>query len=234
MQEHLSSGPSVPRGSRGTRWLMLAGVVGPILFVAVFTIAGFLRPGYSPLRQSISTLGVGPNAWLGNLDAVIFAILLLVFAIGFFLEMRQVIGKGVRVACLVLFILSSVGIVNAAIFPAASRTTGLHWTIGFLPAFLAPMAASFVVGWNWRPVSGWRRYGWYSLATALGIIVLTVLSFVLLAPRGSTGGPLLPIGGLIERILVLVTFAWPVVIGLRLFSQFRSRTPGKLTTRAEA
>lgn len=234
MQENPSSGPSNSRRSRGARWLMLAGIVGPILFVVVFTIAGFLRPDYSPLRQSISTLGVGPNAWLGNLDAVIFALLLLAFAIGFFLEMHQVIGKGVRVVCLVLFILSSVGIFNAAIFPAASGTVGLHWTIGFLPAFLAPMVVYFVVGWGWWRVSGWHRYSWYSLATALGIIVLTALSFVLLAPRRSTGGPSSPIGGLIERILVLVTFAWPVVIGWRLFVQARIRTHGKFTTQAEA
>jgi hypothetical protein len=164
---------------------------------------------------------------------VLFAILLFTFALGFFLEMRQVIGKGKRRAWLVLFLLTSVGIFNTAIFPAASRTAVLHWTIGFLPTFLAPMAAYFVAFQSWRQVSGWRGLSWYSLFTALGIILLTVLSFVFLAPRSSTGGPSAPIGGLIERILVLVTFAWPVVIGWRLFVLAKVGQPGKFTTRSE-
>ncbi len=32
--------------------------------VAVFTLAGFLRPGYLPIHQAISDLGVGSNGWL--------------------------------------------------------------------------------------------------------------------------------------------------------------------------
>jgi hypothetical membrane protein len=219
MREHLSSLPSNPAEKRVTRWLALAGVLGPILFVALFTLAGFLRPGYSVLRQSISALGVGPTAWLGNTDAVIFAVLLLAFAIGFYFEMRHILNQAGRVAWLVLFILACVGIFNAAIFPAASSTAGLHWTIGFLPAFLAPVVAYLVVGWQWRRVSGWQGYGWYSLVTALLAVVLIVLSFALLAPRRATGGPATPIGGLIERVLVLVAFAWPVVVGWRLFLQ---------------
>jgi hypothetical protein len=135
---------------------------------------------------------------------------------------------------LILFILSSVGIFNAALFPAASGTAVLHWTIGFLPAFLAPIAAYLVVGWQWRQVSGWRGYGWYSLATALGAVVLIVLSFVLLAPRSASGGPSSPVGGLIERLLVLVTFAWPVVIGWKLFIQASGNQVEKFSTRAEA
>ena len=101
---------------RIARWLALAGMVGPILFVTDFTVAGFLHPGYSPVRQSISTLGVGTNAWLVDGGTAIFAVLLLAFAISFFLGMRQIMRNGGRVACLVLLILASIRIFNAAIF----------------------------------------------------------------------------------------------------------------------
>jgi hypothetical membrane protein len=223
MQDNVAFVSSKPQRNQATRWLALAGVTGPIIFVVVFTIAGFLRPDYSPVRKSISTLGVGANAWLADADAVIFALLLLAFAIGFFLGMRRVIAPGWLVACLILFILSSVGIFNASIFPAASGTAWLHWTIGFLPAFLAPVGAYVIAGGQWLRVRGWRGYGWYSLATALGSIVLIFFSFALLSPRAASGGPATPIGGLIERILVLVAFAWPVVIGWRLFAQAGSQ-----------
>jgi len=219
MDEHEKGVLEVSKSTRKViaRYLALAGVVGPILFVVVFTVAGFLRPGYSPIRQSISALGVGTNAWLGNADAVVFAVLLLAFALGFFLSMYRVMRTGWLVAFLVLFVLSCVGIINAAIFPAASGTSGLHWLIGFLPAFLAPVAAYLVVGKEWLRMRNWHGYGWYSLATAAASALFILLSFALLAPRRATGGPATSVGGLVERILVLITFAWPVVIGWRLF-----------------
>ncbi len=59
-QARTSSVPSLQQRNLTARWLALARVVGPILFVGVFTLAGFLRPGYSPIHQAISDLGVGP------------------------------------------------------------------------------------------------------------------------------------------------------------------------------
>lgn len=204
--------------NQAARWLALAGVVGPILYGGIFTLAGLLRPGYSPVRQAVSALGVGTNAWLLNTGAIVFGALLFVFAVGFFLWMQQIIKKGMLVTCFVLLILSSIGAINTGIFPAASGTAGLHWTLGFLVGLLPLVIVYSIAGWQWRYTHGWRRYGWYSLATSLGTVVLTLLSFILLAPRRSSGGPVADIGGLIERALILLTFAWHIVIGWRLFA----------------
>src|ERR1051326_4746317 len=76
MQEHVLGSQSKSWWNQAARWLALAGVVGPMLYVGVFTLAGFLRPGYSPVRQAVSALGVGTNAWLLNTDAVVFGVLL--------------------------------------------------------------------------------------------------------------------------------------------------------------
>jgi hypothetical membrane protein len=223
MQKNIPLARSKSWWHQAIRWLALAGVVGPILYVGVFTLAGFLRPGYSPVRQSVSTLSVGTNAWLLNTDAMVFGVLLLAFAIGFFLLMQQVIKRGMLVTCLVLLILSSVGAINTGIFPAASGTAVLHWTLGFLLGLLPLVVVYTIAGWQWRHKSGWQGYGWYSLATALGTVVLILLAFVLLAPRSASGGPVSDIGGLIERMLILVAFAWHVVIGWRLFVLARFR-----------
>lgn len=51
--------------THGLHHLALAGVVGPPLFILVFTLAGWLRPGYSALRQEVSALGVGPMVAFG-------------------------------------------------------------------------------------------------------------------------------------------------------------------------
>ena len=81
---------AVPEPSN--QYLALAGLIGPILFVTIFTIAGFLRPGYSAIRDAISDLGVGDDAWIQNANFLLFGALLVTFAIGFFRAMRHVIG----------------------------------------------------------------------------------------------------------------------------------------------
>src|SRR5262245_46047417 len=128
----IPSAPSMQQRGNAARWLALAGVVGPILFVLGFTLAGFLRPGYSPISQAVSDLGVGPNAWLQNANFVLFGLLLITFASGFYLGMRSVISRGWLVACFVLLILSGVGIINGGIFTEDPSTVILHWIGGFL------------------------------------------------------------------------------------------------------
>lgn len=36
-----------------------AGMIGPVLFVGVFTIEGFLRPAYNPFSMYVSELSIG-------------------------------------------------------------------------------------------------------------------------------------------------------------------------------
>ncbi len=43
-----------------------AEIVGPILFVVIFTIDGFLQPGYSTLTQMVSWLALRPNGWISE------------------------------------------------------------------------------------------------------------------------------------------------------------------------
>lgn len=216
MPEKVPFASANPWWNQATRWLALTGgVVSPILFVVGFTILGFLRPGYSPVRQTVSDLGVGTDAWLQNANFVIFGVLQLAFAIGFSLGMRQVLRKGWLVTCLVLLILAGVGSINTGIFTEAPATVTLHWTLGFLLSGPPLVVVWAIVGWQWRRVSRWRGYGWYSLLTALGTGVCILLLFAFLAPRSPVSGA--HIGGLLERVLGLVVLAWFVVVGWRLF-----------------
>ena len=176
-QARIPSFPSLQQRNFTARWLALAGVVGPIVFVGAFTLAGFLRPGYSPIHQAISDLGVGTNAWLLDIDCVVFGVLLLAFAIGFFLGMCQVLADGWRLTCLILLILSGMGAINAGIFTEAPATVTVHWTLGFQLAVLPPVVVCGIVGWQWLRVSGWHGYGWYSLIAALVTLVLVAVEF---------------------------------------------------------
>jgi hypothetical membrane protein len=211
MHGNISSAPSNPWKRRVARWLALAGVVGPIFFAVGVTLLGLLHPGYSPVSESMSTLGVGgPYAGLANALGLICGVLLLAFAIGFFLLMSPILRQGWRVTCLVLLLFSGIGLAGPAIFPAAPATVTLHWTVAWF-GFFAFLVACIIVGSQWVRVRHWRGYGWYSLLIAL--MLLAIILSVRFVPGARLGV------GLFERALFFVLFLWYVVIGWRLFAR---------------
>src|SRR5260370_18682280 len=126
------------KGNHSAQFFVLAGVVGPILFVLVFTLDGWWSPGYSPLSQSVSSLGTtGTSAWIQNTNFVVFGLLLIAFAIGFFPLMREILGRERVWMSTLLFMLSGAGLVNDGFFTQDAVTTphGLLHALGFLVIF---------------------------------------------------------------------------------------------------
>lgn len=210
-------GSSRGKRNRAAPLLVLAGVVGPIVFVLVFTLDGWWSPGYSPLSQSVSSLGtMGTSAWIQNANFVVFGLLLIAFAIGFFHLMREVLGRERIWVSTLLFILSGAGLVNDGFFTQGDVTTphGLLHALGFLVIFASLITALLLVGWHLRTITIWRGWGWYSTITGLLTLGVLVLSAVLADPLQMTG--------LFQRILVVIAFGWYVVMGCRLFALARA------------
>ena len=57
-------------------------MIGAVLFVSVFTIYGWLSPGYSPTGMFVSELSLGPFGWVQILNFVLTGALMLVFGVG--------------------------------------------------------------------------------------------------------------------------------------------------------
>ncbi|HLH63207.1 MAG TPA: DUF998 domain-containing protein [Ktedonobacteraceae bacterium] len=195
----------------------LAGVTGSVLFVLVFTVDGFLRPGYSPIHQVISDLGIGQNGWILNTVLVIFGLLFMLFTIGFFQAMRTLVSKRRLLAGTLLLLLTGAGAVNDGFFteynpvdPAASLHDTLH-NIGFFVAFGALIIALFIIGLQLRMQRTWRGYGWYSIITSAVTLLLMLLPYAF----SSYGAQF---EGLNERILLIEAFVWQIVTGCRLFA----------------
>ncbi len=198
------------------RLVALLGIISPVLCVLVFTLAGFLRPGYSPIHSAISTLGTGSGGWILNADLIISGLLFIVFAIGFYWWMRPIINHGWLLASTVLLVLSAAGVVNEGIFhqpahgePSAHLHMVLHG-IGLAVLFYALILALLILGWHVRKIPDWRIYGWYLMVTALATLGLVIL------PTQIAGSG--HIWGFIERVQVTVGFSWSIVIGWRLFT----------------
>ncbi|KIH98159.1 hypothetical protein LP52_14600 [Streptomonospora alba] len=62
--------------------VLWAGSGAAVLFVAVFLVDGWTRPGYSPMRHPVSALALGPRGWLQAADFLCCGLLITAAAAG--------------------------------------------------------------------------------------------------------------------------------------------------------
>lgn len=218
MQEETGRKRLRGKWSLSLRLFVLAGIVGPPLFVLVFTIDGLLTPDYSPLSQSVSSLGAdGPNAWIQDSNFVVFGLLLIAFAVGFSKIMQEVLSREQLRASTLLLVLTGIGLVNDGFFTQGSVTTfhGTLHNLGFLVIFASLIGALLLIGRQLSNSPAWRGYGWYSTITGFLTLALLVISVPLADP--------LQLGGLFQRIVAVEAFGWYVVMGSRLFAVGRAQ-----------
>ncbi len=196
------------------QWSGLGAVVGPVLFVVMFTLAGILRPNYLPLSQAISDLGVGPMAWLLNIPLVILGGLLVAFAIGFYLSpaIQSVISPGWRLACAMFLAGPGMGYAVAGIF---DETKPLHWLAGQPLLGIGSVGGFLITGLLLVRNRHWRTYGVYSLLSSGATVALIVWMNVALNP--SSPPALTQFGGLAERVAFFEILAWYVAMGWQIF-----------------
>lgn len=196
------------RSNEITRWLAAGGILGPILYVAAFTLAGLIRPGYSQLHQAVSDLGVGSNPLLLNGPGVALGLLLTAFVIGFHQTLGEALGDPWQWICTILLALPGFGFAWASVFTEAPSTVALHWMVGMPLLAIGSVAGFFVTGLRLRRLAGWGGWGLYSMIA--GVATLTMLGTMF--SLWTTG-----MGGLLERLLFVELLAWYVVFGWRLF-----------------
>jgi len=86
------------------RQLAWAGIIGAPLFVMIFTLEGWLRPGYAPLKMYVSELALGPRGWIQIVNFVVFGALFLILTRGVAAEFQS--GKAARGGILLFTILA--------------------------------------------------------------------------------------------------------------------------------
>jgi hypothetical membrane protein len=214
--------------SRLIRLFLAVGALSAPLAVLVITIDGFLRPGYSPISQVVSDLGVGQHAWILNTVLVVFGPLCMLFALGFSQTMRTSIGRRRLVASTSLLVLTGAGFVNDGLFteynpadPQAALHNTLH-ILGFFVAFSSLALALLLIGLHLRKDRVWRRYGWYSFSSSLVMVLLIITLLLMILPDASPESGM-QIIGLAERMLLVVACSWPAVTGYRLFARLQTQ-----------
>jgi hypothetical membrane protein len=193
--------------------LPIAGILGPIGFIALVIIQGILHPDYSHIRMPVSALAAWPSGWIQRLNFYILAALMAVFAVGVH---RAVQPARYGLLGIALMLASCLGLVIAGLFPwimvdGVPRETRPH-VVGAILSFSGASTGLIALSRRMRLDARWRSLAPYLLTTGLVMLILFV---VLGAFAIQDGAPLHPWAGLLQRVVVLLWFACTTIIALR-------------------
>src|SRR5215211_6640006 len=157
-----------------------AGMIGSALFITVFMVEGWLRPGYDWLSTFISELSIGPRGWIQIFNFIILGTLFLVFTRGVAAEFRE--GKASKWGPILLaiigisFLVSGPLVTDVAGTPRDQMTPQgtLHGIFGALVFSLAPVSC-FVFWRRFREDPDWKHLRGWTLAAGLITMVAVIL-----------------------------------------------------------
>ena len=196
-------------------------MVGAALFVAVFLIEGWLRPGYDTRSMFVSELALGPRGWIQSANFIIWGVLLFLFARGVAGEVQG--GRAWRAGPILLMI-SAVCFVASGFFVMDPVSTprdqmSLHGTLhnlfGAVVFLLAPISC-FVFLRTFRRDRDWQRLQMWTLAA--GTITALVLVFMSVGPTKAPATPnaFNAWNGVIQRTILITYLAWIFTFARRL------------------
>jgi hypothetical protein len=211
--------------------LIYAGVVGPLLFIAVFLVEGLTRPGYSAWRHYVSQLATGGGGSVQVVNFLVCGSLVLVFAIGL---RWQIQGSRGSIGGPILIALFACALLVAGIFvtdPGLGYPVGaaqVHTTHGMihglagLAAFTLLPAAAFVMAWHFAAEPASRRWVVYSATIGALLVVFFIASTAVSAMDAAGTWPNAPTGFL-QRIAIIGGWTWIALVALHLIGVTTTR-----------
>ena len=198
--------------------LMWAGIVGPVLFVAVFLVEGAIRAGYDPVRLQVSYLSLGDRGAIQVASFLVTGALLGAFAVGLRRRLTALGGRGATGVPVAMGAIS-LGLLIAGVFstapafgyppgtpdgfPAVLPATAYLHVIGALLFFGGMIAAPLLMARRFR-AQGETAWVAYSLVTAVVVFVAQAAS-----SADPSGQPYLPATvGLLQRLSIIAGLAW--------------------------
>lgn len=208
-------------GRRRVRRAAEAGMIGAVLFVSVFTVHGWLSPGYSAARMFVSELSLGPQGWIQILNFVLTGVLVLAFGRGLAAHFRTGVASRtgpVLVQGIGASLLASGPFTTdpSALIDQSTAQGVVHGIFGALVFTCAPVAClvffrRFRIDPLWHALAGW----------SLGSGVVLLLGIVLLRISLQPGSALFEWKGLLQRILLVTLMAWIFAVAARLRHHYR-------------
>ncbi|SDK94223.1 DUF998 domain-containing protein [Arthrobacter sp. ok362] len=200
-------------------------MAGAVLFVTVFTVYGWLCPGYSWTSMFVSELSLGPYGWVQMLNFVLTGALVLVFGRGLaahFNTGAASLAGPVLVQCIGVSLIASGPFTTdpSAMFDQISTHGVVHGIFGALVFTFAPLSC-FVFYRRFRGDPLWRTLAGWTLTAG---VVLT-LGIGLLKFSQQPGSALFEWKGLVQRVILVTFMAWIFAVAVRLRRRYRGGEP---------
>jgi len=206
--------------NRKTLNLAGAGMIGSVLFVAVFVLEDLLQPHFDWLGTSVSEHALREHGWIQVASFIEVGLLFLAFARGVAGRLREGTSSKLGPRFLrtlgVCILASGVFVTDPAPITAFSRQSTWHGTVhavvGAIAFTLMPLSC-FVFYRRFRTDPAWHAFGSWTSITCITI----VLAIVLL--KGAQLGLMSALLGLFQRIVLVSYFGWTFAFAARLRSQ---------------
>jgi hypothetical membrane protein len=184
----------------------LVGIVGPIVVIVGDVAASLSIPGYSPIRDSVSSLGLTSIGWLQSICFLAMGLLLEIFVAGLFFNIRRARGfrAGIGLLAFEGFVLMLIAAFHMD-HPGAPPIDGTIHTIAsyglglLFPIAILSLAPSFKSTPNWKNIFVYN-------------LIAGVLGFGLIL--GAIFGDQRGWFGLYERIIILNALVWVEVVAI--------------------
>ena len=187
----------------------LVGILGPVVVVVGDLAASLSTPGYSLIRDSISSLALSSIGWLQSICFLAMGLLLEIFVAGLFFNIRRARGFHAGIGLLAL---CGFGLMLIAAFQmdatGAQRTTAgiIHTIASYGLGLLFPIAILLLAP-SLKSTPNWRNIFVYTLVA--GVLAFGLIIGALFTEQ--TGW-----FGLYERIIVANAIIWVEVVAAHL------------------
>jgi hypothetical protein len=187
--------------------MLTIGFAVTLLFPIIYTIEGAIRPGYDPLRDTISSLAFGPTGQIQQLDFALCGIGILVMAFAW----RKILAGGVCATWYpIIRGIEGLGLIAIAIFSVDPLHTA------FMIMILTAMSLGlFVIARRFWKRQQW--HGWATFSVACGLWPMVVMPFfgIALGSHGALSG----YAGLFERLATNADTLWSLALVVRLWGR---------------
>ena len=180
------------------RVLSICGMLSPVLYTLLWILGGILVPGYSHIRNDVSSLyAIGAyGRWFFQPLFILCSSLLLIFYIGLHRGVSD--GNGSIVGPILFIISSCLGVFVACFFPLDTGGEIGTWRgkmhlILIAASGVILLPAMVLMFFRLRFTEGWQGFAVYSLVSAPITLVLVIVTGI------SAGSKHM---GLVERFMV--------------------------------
>jgi uncharacterized membrane protein len=197
----------------------ICGILGPALFVIVFTLEGRLRAGYDPRSMFISALSLGPRGWIQIANFILLGLLLFAFTRGLAAEFKGV--KTARggivlltiVAC--LYFISGPFVMDPTGTPTAqSSVHGLIHGIAGGIVFLLMAIIPFTFLRTFKTIEKWRSFRPWTLSFGI-VLAVACLFFTITSKSPTLQMSTASWSGWIQRAALIPFMVWVFLFALK-------------------